>query len=151
MWGNLFFLQRLEGPDGTIGRENIVRMLTVNEALKRTTLKRIQLAIEMNDALIVGKHSTVVLLSSKPLHCLDFGFLEMKKKHFYKDFYFLDALASLDFRLSVSQWLIFFTASASTGLSDLFLVIVHKLCLISDICLNSTLLVCRRVVQCGWK
>ena len=96
-------MQRLEGPDGTIGRENIVRMLTVNEAMKRTTLKRIQLAIEMNDALIVGKHSTVVLLSSKPLHCLDFGFLEMKKKHFYKDFYFLDALASLDFKLSVSQ------------------------------------------------
>ena len=48
-----------------IGRENIVRMLTVNEALKRTTLKRIELAIEMNDALIVGKHSNVVLLSSK--------------------------------------------------------------------------------------
>ena len=37
-------------------------------------------------------------------------------------FYFLDALASLDFKLSVgesvSEWLIFFTASASTGLSD---------------------------------
>ena len=82
------FLQRLEGPDGTIGRENIVRMLTVNKAMKRTTLKRIQLAIEMNDALIVGKHSTVVLLSSKPLHCLDFGFLEMKKNTFTKTFTF---------------------------------------------------------------
>ena len=42
-------------------------MLTVNNALIRTTLKRIELAIEMNDALIVGKHSTVVLLSSKAL------------------------------------------------------------------------------------
>ena len=33
---------------------------------------------------------------------------------------FLDALASLDFKLSVAQSLMFFTASASTGLSDLF-------------------------------
>ena len=32
---------------------------------------------------------------------------------------FLDALASLDFKLSVAQRY-FFTASASTGLSDLF-------------------------------
>ena len=32
---------------------------------------------------------------------------------------FLDALASLDFKLSVSQWC--FSASASTGLSELFL------------------------------
>ena len=35
-------------------------------------------------------------------------------------FWFLDALASLDFKLSVSQGC--FTASASTGLSDFFLV-----------------------------
>ena len=34
--------------------------------------------------------------------------------------WFLDALASLDFKLSESQWVIFFTASASKGLSDLF-------------------------------
>ena len=34
---------------------------------------------------------------------------------------FLDALASLDFKLSVSQWVSdVFTASASTGLSDYF-------------------------------
>ena len=33
---------------------------------------------------------------------------------------FLDALASLDFKLSVAQSVIFFTASAFTGLSDLF-------------------------------
>ena len=32
----------------------------------------------------------------------------------------LDALESLDFKLSVAQSVIFFTASASTGLSDLF-------------------------------
>ena len=38
----------------------------------------------------------------------------------------LDALASLDFKLSVTEWVsewvidIFFTASASSGLSDLF-------------------------------
>ena len=33
---------------------------------------------------------------------------------------FLDALASLDFKLSLSQRFTFFTASASTGLSELF-------------------------------
>ena len=40
---------------------------------------------------------------------------------------FLDALASLDFKLSVSQSVIyrFSTASASTGLSELFLVILN--------------------------
>ena len=36
---------------------------------------------------------------------------------------FLDALASLDFKLSVSQWVTFFTASACTGLSELFWII----------------------------
>ena len=35
---------------------------------------------------------------------------------------FLDALASLDFKLWVSHSFIFFTASASTGLSELFFV-----------------------------
>ena len=34
---------------------------------------------------------------------------------------FLDALASLDFKLSVSERFTVFTASASTGLSELFL------------------------------
>ena len=71
-------MQRLEGPDGTIGRENIVRMLTVNEALKRTTLKRIELAIAMND------ENTQLLFCFRQKHCLardDFVlfFLEMKK------------------------------------------------------------------------
>ena len=33
---------------------------------------------------------------------------------------FLDALASLDFKLSLSQSFTFFIASASTGLSELF-------------------------------
>ena len=37
---------------------------------------------------------------------------------------FLDALASLDFKLSLSQRFTFFTASASTGLSDLFISVV---------------------------
>ena len=51
---------------------------------------------------------------------------------FYRPVSFLDALASLDLKLSVSQWVsesvsqwvsnwYFFTASATTGLSDLFL------------------------------
>ena len=35
---------------------------------------------------------------------------------------FLDVLASLDFKLSVSESFTFFTASASTGLSELFLL-----------------------------
>ena len=35
---------------------------------------------------------------------------------------FLDALASLDFKLLLSQRFTFFTASASTGLSELFFV-----------------------------
>ena len=35
---------------------------------------------------------------------------------------FLDALASLDPKLSLSEKVTFFTASASTGLSDYFLV-----------------------------
>ena len=39
---------------------------------------------------------------------------------------FLDALASLDFKLSVSEWFTFFTASASTGLSELFLIWASK-------------------------
>ena len=82
-------MQRLEGPDGTIGRENIVRMLTVNEALKRTTLKRIELAIEMNDALIVRKHSTVVLLSSKALSGKRrFGFFGNEKKNTFTKTFF---------------------------------------------------------------
>ena len=91
-------MQRLEGPDGTIGRENIVRMLTVNEAMKRTTLKRIQLAIEMNDALIVGKHSTVVLLSSKPLS--GFWVFGNEKNTLTKTFTFSrnSALTLFDFR-----------------------------------------------------
>ena len=48
---------------------------------------------------------------------------KLKKKY---TGWFLDALASLDFKLSVTEWVsewvidIFFTASASTGLSDLF-------------------------------
>ena len=33
--------------------------------------------------------------------------------------FFLDALASLDFKFSVSGYLMFFTASASTGLLEL--------------------------------
>ena len=37
-------------------------------------------------------------------------------------FIFLDALASLDFKLSVSESFTFFIASASTGLSELFLL-----------------------------
>ena len=36
---------------------------------------------------------------------------------------FLDALASLDFKLSVTEWFTFFTASASTGLSELFITL----------------------------
>ena len=39
-------------------------------------------------------------------------------------FPFLDALASLDFKLSLSQRFTFFIASASTGLSELFNKIV---------------------------
>ena len=42
-------------------------------------------------------------------------------------FIFLDALASLDFKLSVSESFTFFTASASTGLSELFYLV--SLCL----------------------
>ena len=46
-------------------------------------------------------------------------------------FFFLDALASLDLKLSVSGWAIYrcsnyFTASASTGLSDYFYFGVHR-------------------------
>ena len=47
---------------------------------------------------------------------------------------FLDALASLDFKLSVSQSLSdspFFTASASTGLSDYFLRLKENFRLLS--------------------
>ena len=39
---------------------------------------------------------------------------------------FLDALASLDFKLSVSEWFTVFTASASTGLSELFVTFYNK-------------------------
>ena len=43
---------------------------------------------------------------------------------------FLDALASLDFKLSVGEWVTYrFTASASTGLSDFFFVI----CLLTNL------------------
>ena len=42
------------------------------------------------------------------------------KKFIHDRVEFLDALASLDFKLSVSESFTFFTASASTGLSELF-------------------------------
>ena len=41
---------------------------------------------------------------------------------------FLDALASLDFKLSVSESFTFFTTSASTGLSDYFITDDVQLC-----------------------
>ena len=75
-------MQRLEGPDGTIGRENIVRMLTVNEALKRTTLKRIELAIAMND------ENTQLLFCFHQKHCLaseDLVFFGNEKKNTFTD------------------------------------------------------------------
>ena len=40
---------------------------------------------------------------------------------------FLDALASLDFKLSVRRSLMFFTASASTGLSELFNILALQI------------------------
>ena len=46
--------------------------------------------------------------------------IEVDNEHYHHHHtgWFLDALASLDFKLSVSH--LFFTASASTGLSELF-------------------------------
>ena len=61
------------------------------------------------------------------IRCASISWFEVVTQSVSQWFTFLDALASLDFKLSVSQWVsqcftVFFTASASTGLSDLFLI-----------------------------